>query len=107
MLLKMFTVYDSKAEAYLPPFYLAASGQAVRTFADTANDPNHAFGKHPSDYTLFEIGVFDDQHASFNILDAKISLGTAQENIPPHLSPITEKSPSLKEVPLPLDMKEM
>lgn len=79
MLLKMFTIYDSKAEAYLPPFYLSASGQAIRHFSDTASDPNHAFCKHPSDYTLFEVGIFDDQHASFKILDAKISHGTALE----------------------------
>ncbi len=79
MLLKMFTVYDSKAEAYLPPFYLPAAGAAVRHFTDTASDPNHAFGRHPGDYTLFQVGVFDDQHASFSILDAHVNLGTALE----------------------------
>lgn len=79
MLLKIFTVYDCKAEAYLPPFYLSAVGQAYRHFADTASNAEHPFGKHPADYTLFQIGTFDDQHAGIAMLDAKISLGTALE----------------------------
>lgn len=92
MLLKIFTVYDCKAEAYLPPFYLSAVGQALRHFADTANDASHPFGKHPADYTLFQIGQFDDQHASISMLEAKISLGTALEAL--DLAP-SEVQPSL------------
>jgi hypothetical protein len=96
MLLRMFTVFDSKAEAFLPPFYLAAVGQAIRHFSDTASDPQHAFGRHPDDYTLFQIGTFDDQHASFDILESKISLGTALELLNPDRLP--SEPPLLKEM---------
>ena len=34
---------------------------AIRTFADCVNDPDHAFGKNPHDYTIFFIGTFDDE----------------------------------------------
>lgn len=79
MIMKMFTVFDSKAEAYLPPFYLSTRGQAIRAFSDSANDPGHAFNKHPSDYTLFMIGEFDDQDCGIELLQAKASLGLALE----------------------------
>lgn len=79
MIYKVFTIYDAKAEAYLPPFYFAATGQAIRAFADMANDYDHQVGRHPTDYTLFELGYFDDTDATFEAHDAKIPLGIALE----------------------------
>lgn len=81
MILQMFTVFDSKAEAYLPPFTTAARGQAVRSFSDTCNDPEHVFNKHPEDYTLFALGEFDDTTAEFDPLLTPVSLGVASEFI--------------------------
>lgn len=60
MLLHMFTVFDVKAKAYLPPFFMPQVGQAVRSFGDAVSDETHAFHKHPEDYTLFIVGSFDD-----------------------------------------------
>lgn len=79
MILQIFTVYDSKAESYLPPFYVNARGQAIRSFSDTCNDPEHVFNKHPSDYTLFALGDFNDATGVFTPLDTPLSLGLAQE----------------------------
>jgi len=60
MLLKMFSIYDSKAKAYFPPFLLVNQAMAIRVLGDCVNDVTHAFYRNPSDYSLFEIGVFDD-----------------------------------------------
>lgn len=79
MRFKLFSIYDSKAEAHLPPFSFAATGMAVRAFADMANDPQHQVGRHPEDYTLFELGTFDDEHALVEMYPAKQSLGNALE----------------------------
>jgi len=79
MILQIFTVYDSKAEAFLAPFFLKARGQAIRSFTDTCNDPEHAFYKHPSDYTLFALGEYDDAQAAFEIYEAPVGLGVAIE----------------------------
>lgn len=79
MVTKIFTVYDSKAEAYLQPFTMATRGEALRSFADTVADPNHQFNRHASDFTLFELGEFDNLTCSFLIYEAKISLGSANE----------------------------
>lgn len=60
----IFTVYDDKAKAYLPPFFMHRAAMAIRTFTDACNDESHQFGKNPADYTLFEIGVYDDETAT-------------------------------------------
>jgi len=79
MLHLTFTVYDSKAELYLPPFYNQTKGQAVRAFQDTTNTPEHSFHKHPEDFTLFYLGTYDDCTAKFDLEATPHSLGTALE----------------------------
>ena len=66
MIHKIYTIFDSKAEAFLPPFFFHQQGMALRIFTDCCNDPEHAFGKHPEDYTLFYAGKFDDDLGSID-----------------------------------------
>jgi len=78
MLTQIFSVYDSKAEAYMQPFFFQGKGQAVRSFSDLVNDNSTLCGKHPQDFTLFHIGEFDD--ATGNVSSSvHTSLGTGQE----------------------------
>lgn len=79
MILKIFSVYDSKAEAYLPPFFVASKGAAIRMFSDACNDVGHNFFKHAEDYTLFELGEFDDLTGNIHVLKAHVCLGGALE----------------------------
>lgn len=79
MILKIFTVYDSKAEAYLKPFFLRSTGEAIRAFEENCNDINANFFKYPSDYTLFEIGSYNDNTTEIVTLTAIKSLGLAHE----------------------------
>ncbi len=81
MLQKIFTVYDSKAESYSNPVYLNSTGPAVRTFSDSVQDPESPFAKHPADYTLFELGTFDDVTAKMELLPTPKSLFVAIEFI--------------------------
>ncbi len=81
MLWKMFTVYDSKAEVYLPPFCFKAKGEALRAFTGSANQPDHPVANHPGDYTLFEIGAYDDSTGFSAPLEHHINLGKAIEFI--------------------------
>ena len=77
MLLKMYSLYDSKTEAYIAPFYSKAKGDAIRQVTQIVNDPNskHDFGKYPEDFTLFEVGVFDDTTGMIMPHSANESLG--------------------------------
>lgn len=81
MKLKMYTVYDSKAEAYKTPFFMQTKGLALRSWEDTVNDQQTTFYKHPGDFTLFEVGEYDDQTGEVVNWETKISLGTALEFI--------------------------
>tara|TARA_Y100001970_G_scaffold120388_1_gene149222 strand:+ start:411 stop:665 length:255 start_codon:yes stop_codon:yes gene_type:complete len=80
MIHKMFTVYDSKAEAYLQPFFSSTKGLAIRSFQETVRNPEHHFNKHAEDFTLFEIGEYDDSSASVEMHQTPVSLGTALEH---------------------------
>jgi len=79
MIHMIFTIYDDKAECYLPPFYMKTVGEALRAFTDSANDVNHAFCKYPADYTMFKLGHFDDGNASFELHPTPASIGKAIE----------------------------
>lgn len=75
MILHIFTVHDSKAEAYLPPFFMRSIGEAQRAFADAVNSPEKGnFSDHYADYTLFVIGEYDDQNAVIVNLEPKKAL---------------------------------
>ena len=77
MKLLAFSIYDSKAEAYIIPFFAPTTGIAIRNFATAAMDPNHQFHIHAGDYTLFEIGEFDQQTGQLTKRDAFVNLGLA------------------------------
>lgn len=79
MILKIFTVYDSKAGAFLFPFFFSSTGQALRAFADSVASSDHQFARHPEDFTLFELGTYDDNGAKFDLLDTPKSLGVGVE----------------------------
>lgn len=76
-MLKMFSVYDSKTEAFLQPFYALATGAAVRMFESAAADREHHFHKHAADFTLFEIGAFNEDTGQLTALLSHINLGNA------------------------------
>lgn len=76
---KIFAIYDQKAFAYLPPFTLPRVEMAMRTFGDCVNSPDHQFGQHPEDFTLMEIGTYDDSSAKIVPHELAISVGTGLE----------------------------
>jgi len=76
---KIFTTYDSKAEAYLQPFFMGTRGEAIRGWQTVVNDPKTQFNKYPSDFTLFEIGEYDETTGEITAHTAKVSLGVALE----------------------------
>ncbi len=56
-----YAVYDRKAEMYSQPFLEIKDGTAVRAVQDIViNNKDHAFAKHPSDFSLHRLGSFDE-----------------------------------------------
>jgi len=80
MKLKIYAVYDNKVESYLNPFTMRTRGEAVRSWADVVNDDKTQFHKHPADFTLMEIGEFDQDTGQLqNNANGPQSVGVALE----------------------------
>lgn len=78
-MLSIFSIFDSKAEAWLLPFFCVNRAVAMRDFAHAAMSQGSAFNRNASDYTLFEIGEWDPHTGTVTMSDIKCSLGTALE----------------------------
>lgn len=93
MILKLFTVHDAKAEAYLSPFFAPTTGIAIRIYTDMSNEASHAFHQHPEDYTLFELGSYDDSNAQITSLPTPMPLGKALDykKIIPEIDRVTNE----------------
>jgi len=64
--LKIYSVFDSKAEAYLMPFFSQTQGTAVRSFISAVAEEGNLFRRFAEDYTLFELGEWDQRSAEFH-----------------------------------------
>lgn len=65
MILRAYSIFDNKALQYHPPFFTSTDQAAIRMLRDLVDDNNTAVGRHPADYTLFLVGVWDDQNGYF------------------------------------------
>lgn len=65
MKLNVYTIYDTATAAYMRPMFMDSDGQAMRIFSDVAVDAEHEIGKHPEDYSLVRIGVWDNATAKY------------------------------------------
>lgn len=77
MIMKYFSIYDTKTGAYMRPFLAFTSGQAERDFTSEVNREGSDIGRNPEDYTLFEIGAFDDISGKIEPLSTPHSVVTA------------------------------
>lgn len=79
MILGVYSVYDAAAEAFLQPFFSQTVGSALRSFGDAVNNPETPMFKHTSDYSLFQLGEYNDLNGSLKGFDVPKKLITALE----------------------------
>lgn len=77
--MKIFSVHDCKAEAYLPPIFMKTKVEAIRAFQTTVESSDSQFHKYPADFTLVELGEFDETTAAISALDIPLILANASE----------------------------
>lgn len=75
----IFSVYDSAAKFYSDPFFALTKGQALRDFVRAANDKNTYLNLAPADYTLFQLGSFDELTGKVDMELTPVALGKAIE----------------------------
>ncbi|WNK14061.1 MAG: nonstructural protein [Microvirus sp.] len=76
---QIFTVYDSKAAAFLQPFFSPTVQSGQRAFAQACSDPATMLHQYSSDYILWHIGSFDDVTGDLLKLEAPANLGLATQ----------------------------
>lgn len=79
MILKVFSIYDTKTEHFAQPFFQQTTGECIRSFTELSNDANTMPGKHPGDFSLMELGSYDDLTGTFTNLIAPLNLGLATQ----------------------------
>lgn len=60
MVLNLYSIFDKKAAAYIPPFFMHNDQVALRACANCVADPTHQWHMNPGDYDLYRLGIFDD-----------------------------------------------
>lgn len=63
-LMHVYSIYDAGADVYLQPFFQPADAAAIRIFSKMCTDENSSLSIKPDDFTLYNIGVFDDETGS-------------------------------------------
>ena len=65
MILKVFSVFDSKLQVFNTPFFSRSAADASRSFSDLVRDSRTTVGQHPDDFsllTIFDIVLNRDSH---------------------------------------------
>lgn len=60
MFLKLYSVLDRKAGFFKTPYAARSDGEMTRNLADAMRDPATTIAQYPEDFSLYEIGSFDD-----------------------------------------------
>lgn len=55
----VYSIFDTKAQAYGPLFTRGRDEEAVRLVEDMLSDSSSLVARHPDDYKLFRLGTFD------------------------------------------------
>ena len=77
MILNAFVVFDSKANIFQGPYFARSVAAMIRDFSHVAAmDTASVFHKFGGDFSLFEVGTFDDSTGKFFNLPSHINHGT-------------------------------
>ncbi len=75
--MRIFAVYDKKVSAFDKPFAMKYAGLAIRGFETMVNDRQNPtqLTEYPEDFTLYEIGVYDEIKGHIKAHKDNIDLG--------------------------------
>lgn len=83
MKLKVYSIFDTAAQAFTQPFFMHNDGLAIRAFQDNVNakEPNN-ISQHPDQFALYLLGDFDDSTGDIDKLEQprRIALGIEMKN---------------------------
>lgn len=68
----LYTVHDKAVHHYRGVVCLSSERDALDQFTVLVNDPTTAFHKHPHDFTLMQVGVFNNDTGEISPITPKI-----------------------------------
>lgn len=80
--LKMVSVYDIKAQAFLSPQTVRTTAEGCRLFENACADQNSNFFRFPSDFVLYELAEWDELTGSIYPYEKPQTLATASDYVP-------------------------
>jgi len=72
-------VHDRALDAFGQPFFVPAIGAAIRSFQDEINNAQGDMHKHPEDYDLYQLGVYEDTTGKIIPLDEPKQLAIGKQ----------------------------
>jgi hypothetical protein len=69
MVLKVYSIRDSKGEVFNQPFFQKTHGEAERSFSRLVKDESSTLAAYPEDFDLYYLGEYDDQTGLIDSLD--------------------------------------
>lgn len=76
--MKLFCVYDVKANIYMQPFPEQSTISALRGFELAVNGKETIFSKFPDDFCLMELADFDQQTGQIHAHMTPLNMGSAR-----------------------------
>lgn len=74
-------VFDEAVGTYFQPYFARSRMEAIRSFVDACNQPDHIFNKHAKDFSLYVLAEWDENDGAFRPLPTFDLLGSALEYI--------------------------
>ncbi len=68
MRLELFSLYDTKAVAFVVPFFLPNVALAVRAIVGMRRDEKSVLHSNPGDFVLYRLGSWNDHSAAFELV---------------------------------------
>ena len=65
--MRLYSIYDSKAEQFSPPQVYLNDMLALRAFEGIVNDDKMLIKKYPEDFTLYYVGNLSDSDGRYYI----------------------------------------
>lgn len=86
--LRLYSIYDSKAEQFSPPQVYHNDMLALRGFESIVNDDKMLIKKYPEDFTLYYVGNLSDSDGCYYVENCDesrvpILIGRAIEYVQP------------------------
>lgn len=98
MILNMYSIYDTAAKAYIQPFFMHNDGLAIRAFQDNVNSPDSQINKHPKQFHLYKVGMWDDAEAKIESLEPTCIAYASELLNPSELSELQKETKNLSKL---------